>query len=139
MPFGSICIVALLDGSQGDPPGQVDTLKQVAQINPLGPVSYAWVDVSSAPGFASQLGLSLSNAPTVVLLNAKKMRYARLEGVFNVRTLTAFADGVVSGKIGVSKLEVSGFLWSLNTKSGRQTSKATFNVVGFSIFTASLL
>ncbi|GAQ79599.1 hypothetical protein KFL_000340030 [Klebsormidium nitens] len=100
-----ICIVGLLDGSQGDPSGQVDTLKQVAQLNPLGPVSYAWVDVTSAPGFAYQLGLSRSDAPTVVLLNAKKMRYARLEGAFNVRTLTAFADGVVSGKIGVSKLD----------------------------------
>jgi hypothetical protein len=99
--------VALLDGSKDTLSSHIDTLKQVAQINSLGPIAYAWVNIAAAPGFASQLGLSPSDAPTVVLLNAKKMRYAKLEGGFSARALERFVDGVVSGKTAVSTLDVS--------------------------------
>jgi len=102
---GGLCVLGFFDASSDATAEHTAVLKAVAKKRTGQPFSFSWVDVTRQSDFASLFEVRETDAPTVLVLSARKLRYAPLRGRFALEDVDALLQGVAAGRISTQMIQ----------------------------------
>jgi hypothetical protein len=103
---GGLCVLGFFDASSDATAEHTAVLKAVAKKRAGQPFSFSWVDVTRQSDFTSLFEVRETDAPTVLVLSARKLRYAPLRGRFALEDVDALLQGVAAGRISTQMIQV---------------------------------
>merc|ERR1711881_427575 len=83
----------------------VKTLQSIQDENPDAPYRFNFVDASKAGDFASAFEVPAGEDFSLVMMNVRKKRYARLVRSFSQMNVEDFVDNILKGKERTAKVD----------------------------------
>jgi len=102
---GGLCVVGFLDATAAAASDHVQILKDIAAKRAGQPFTFSWVDVARQYDFATAFEVRATDAPTVVVLSARKLRYAPLRGPFTMQEVDTLLQGVATGRVSTQMIQ----------------------------------
>ena len=95
-----LCVFAVLNRELANYQSHMEWLENLVlqKTQELSAFSFAWVDVGDATNFISTFGVGKGDAPTLIVLSPKKLRYATLKRQTNLREVNDFLEGIIQGR-----------------------------------------
>ena len=108
-----LCVFAVLNREVANYQSHMEWLENLVlqKTQESSTFSFAWVDAGDATHFISTFGVGKGDAPTLIVLSPKKLRYATLKRQTNLREVNDFLEGIMQGREHTYPCEV-GWLFS---------------------------